>query len=51
VIVRFGAHLLYELFSKGRIAQHGVMVNLDSKRCGPIDIDLATCKRFGYHPD
>ena len=39
VVVRFAAHLLYELFSKGRIAQHGVLINLDSKRSGPIDVD------------
>lgn len=48
VVVRFASHLLYELFSKGRIAQHGVVVNLDSKRCGPIDVDTATWQRFGY---
>jgi PRTRC genetic system ThiF family protein len=48
VVVRFAAHLLYELFSKGRIMQHGVLVNLDSKRSGPIDIDTATWQRFGY---
>ena len=48
VVVRFAAHMLYELFSKGRIAQHGVMVNLDSKRSGPIEIDVAAWRRFGY---
>ncbi|MFI4941542.1 MAG: PRTRC system ThiF family protein, partial [Burkholderiales bacterium] len=48
VIVRFASHLLYELFSKGRIAQHGVMLNLDTKRSGPIEIDPATWQRFGY---
>ena len=48
VVVRFAAQLLYELFSKGRIAQHGVLINLDSKRSGPIDIDPSAWRRFGY---
>jgi PRTRC genetic system ThiF family protein len=48
VAVRFAVQLLYELFSRGRIRQHGVLINLDSKRCGPIDIDQATWQRFGY---
>lgn len=48
VAVRFAVQLLYELFSKGRIGQHGVVVNLDSKRTGPIDIDPRTWARFGY---
>ena len=48
--VRFAAQLLYELFSRGRITQHGVIVNLDAKRSGPIDIDLATWARLGYSP-
>lgn len=51
IAVRFGAQLLYELFSRGRIAQHGVVVSLDAKRSGPIDIDPATWARFGYRPD
>lgn len=48
VAVRFAAQLLYELFSKGRLDQHGVVVNLDSKRVGPLEIDLQTWARFGY---
>jgi PRTRC genetic system ThiF family protein len=48
VVVRFAAQLLYELFSKGRIAQHGVLINLDSKRCGPIDVAPSAWRRFGY---
>jgi PRTRC genetic system ThiF family protein len=48
VVVRFASHLLYELFSKGRIAQHGVLINLDSKRSGPIDVDPLAWRRFGY---
>lgn len=48
VAVRFAAQLLYELFSKGRLSQHGVVVNLDSKRAGPIEIDPKTWARFGY---
>lgn len=46
--VRFAAQLLYELFSKGRLQAHGVVVNLDSKRSGPIDIHPDTWRRFGY---
>ncbi len=48
VAVRFAAQLLYELFSKGRLIQHGVVVNLDSKRAGPIEVDPKTWARFGY---
>ena len=48
VVVRFASHLLYELFSRGRIAQHGVLINLDSKRCGPIEVDPLAWRRFGY---
>lgn len=51
VAVRFAAQLLYELFSKGRLTQHGVVVNLDSKRAGPIEVDPKTWARFGFrHP-
>lgn len=48
VAVRFAAQLLYELFSKGRLCQHGVVVNLESKRAGPIDVDPRTWERFGF---
>ncbi|WP_428422830.1 PRTRC system ThiF family protein [Methylibium sp.] len=48
VAVRFAAQLLYELFSTGRLSEHGVMVNLDSKRSGPIEVDPRTWERFGY---
>ena len=48
VVVRYASHLLFELFSKGRIAQHGVLINLDSKRSGPIDVDPLAWRRFGY---
>lgn len=48
VAVRFAAQLLYELFSNGRIAQHGVVVNLASKRSGPIEVDPVAWERFGY---
>jgi PRTRC genetic system ThiF family protein len=48
VAVRFAAQLLYELFSKGRLRAHGVVVNLESKRCGPIDVDPVAWARFGY---
>lgn len=50
VAVRFAAQLLYELFSKGRITAHGVLVNLDSKRSGPIEVDPRTWERFGVRP-
>lgn len=49
VAVRFAAQLLYELFSKGRLGQHGAVINLDSKRVGPIEVDSRTWERFGYH--
>lgn len=45
--VRWGAQLLYELFSEGCIRHHGVVVNLQSKRAGPIDIDPDAWRRFG----
>lgn len=48
VAVRFAAQLLYELFSKGRLRQHGVVINLDSKRSGPIDVDPSAWARFGF---
>jgi PRTRC genetic system ThiF family protein len=48
VIVRIGAHLLYELFSLGRLRQHGAVVNLDAKRCGPIDVNPLVWDRFGF---
>lgn len=48
VAVRYAAQLLYELFSKGRLRQHGVLINLDSKRSGPIDVDPVAWRRFGY---
>jgi PRTRC genetic system ThiF family protein len=48
VAVRFAAQLLYELFSKGKVTAHGVVVNLDSKRCGPIEVDPRTWERFGF---
>lgn len=48
IAVRFAAQLLYELFSRGRLTQHGIVVNLDAKRAGPIEIDPATWARFGY---
>lgn len=51
VAVRFAAQLLYELFSTGKLAQHGVMVNLETKRSAPIEIDPQTWARFGYMPD
>src|SRR5207253_6552922 len=48
VVVRFASQLLYELFARGWIAQHGVLINLDSKRSGPIEVDPLAWRRFGY---
>lgn len=43
---RFAAQLLCERFSKGRIPERGVMVNLDTKRSGPIAVDPRNWERF-----
>ncbi len=51
VVVRYAAQLLYELFSRGRLRQHGVLINLDTKRSGPIEIDPSSWRRFGYLPE
>lgn len=52
VAVRYAAQLLYELFSKGRLSAHGVVINLESKRSGPIEVDPRTWARFGFsHED
>lgn len=48
IAVRFAAQLLYELFSTGRLSAHGVMVNLGSKRSGPIEVDPQTWQRCGF---
>ena len=48
VAVRYAAQLLYELFSRGRLSAHGVVVNLESKRSGPIEVDPRTWARFGF---
>lgn len=48
VPVRFAAHLLYELFSRGGISEHGVLVNLDLNSSGPIEVHPETWQRFGY---
>ena len=38
--------LLYELFSRGRLAAHGVVVNLDRFRSAPIDVEAVwVCRR------
>ncbi|HVR51325.1 MAG: PRTRC system ThiF family protein [Variovorax paradoxus] len=51
VAVRFAAHLLYQLFSQGRIAQHGAVINLASLRAGPIEVDPKTWARYGYRAE
>lgn len=45
--VRWGAQLLYELFTHGRLLVHGVVANLATKRCGPIAVDAQVWERFG----
>jgi len=44
--VRWASQLLYELFQVP-IRQHGVLVNLSSKRSGPLAVHPAVWKRFG----
>lgn len=51
VVVRMGAQLLYELFSQGRLRHHGVVLNLESKRCGPVEADPAVWARYGFAAD
>jgi PRTRC genetic system ThiF family protein len=51
VVVRMGAQLLYEIFSQGRLRHHGVVMNLESKRCGPVEVDAAVWARYGFVPD
>jgi len=46
VAVRMGSQLLYELFSRGRLRQHGVIINLDGKRSGPIDVSPDVWRRY-----
>jgi hypothetical protein len=48
LVVRFASYLLYELFSNGRIEQHGVPIGLNCKRTGPIKVDALVWQRFGY---
>ena len=51
VVVRFAAQLLYELFSRGRLGAHGVVVNLASKRTAPIEVNPEVWQRYGHeHP-
>lgn len=47
VAVRFASQLLYELFTR-KMTEHGVLLNLASKRTAPIQIDAAVWERFGY---
>lgn len=46
--VRFAAQILYRLFSRGQIAHHGALINLDSMRVNPIAVDPLVWKRYGY---
>jgi PRTRC genetic system ThiF family protein len=47
MVVRWASQLLYELVSEGCLKQHGVVVNLQSKRAGPIEVDPVVWRRFG----
>jgi PRTRC genetic system ThiF family protein len=51
VVVRFAAQLLYELFSRGKLSAHGVVINLASKRSAPIDINPDVWRRYGFGPE
>ena len=46
--VRFAAQILYRLFTTGRIAHHGALINLDSMRVNPIAVDASGWARYGY---
>jgi PRTRC genetic system ThiF family protein len=48
VVVRFAAQLLYELFSRGKIDAHGVVINLASKRTAPVDVNPDVWQRYGF---
>jgi hypothetical protein len=48
IVVRLAAQLLYELFSCGRLSAHGVVINLGSKRTGPIDVSPEVWRRYGF---
>ena len=47
-VVTFGCQLLYQLFSKGRLAVHGAVMNLDTMRTAPIEVNPEVWKRFGF---
>ena len=47
MVVQWAGQFLYELFSIGLLRQRGVVVNLDAKRCGLIEVEPAVWKRFG----
>ncbi len=46
--VRYGAQLLYELFSNGRLLQHGVIFNMADKRSAALPVDPEAWARYGY---
>lgn len=46
--VRFASQLLYELFSQGRLVNHGVIFNAHRLQSRPIAIDADVWRRFGY---
>jgi PRTRC genetic system ThiF family protein len=47
-IVTFAAQLLYQLFSRGRLAAHGVVMNLGTLRAAPIDVNPDVWNRYGF---
>jgi hypothetical protein len=47
-VVTFAGQLLYRLFSQGRLAVHGAVINLDTLRSAPIEVKPEVWRRFGY---
>lgn len=47
-VVTFGCQLLYQLLSKGRLSVHGAVMNLDSLRTAPIEVNPQVWRRFGH---
>lgn len=50
IVVRFAAQILYALFSEGRLAYHGVHVNVQAGRVAPIAVDPQAWARYGHVP-
>lgn len=48
---RYASQLLYDLFSQGRLSNHGAIFNTRSLQSRPIAVDRAVWMRFGYIAD